>query len=235
VRTGGGKKQQRHRLEESAMWSQNRHHDVGAYALGALNEVEAFHFEGHLSECPRCAVQVSEFRPTVRQLMLYRRATPRSVHPLPGSGPQLLNRLLDEVSTRTRARRRRRLSAVAACVVFAVGGPALAVLAGPGERRSAVAATDTATGVWAEIEAADKLWGSQIDVKVKDASGPRVCQLVVIGKDGSEQTVASWKAPDHSSEPSAMKGGVAMQRKDISHFEVRSDGERLVTLKSPWR
>ncbi|GAA3784835.1 zf-HC2 domain-containing protein [Streptomyces phyllanthi] len=216
------------------MWSQDRHHDVGAYALGVLDEVEAFHFEGHLRECPRCAVQVAEFRPAARQLMLYRRATPRSVHPFAGPGPRLLDRLLDEVGNRNRAGRRRWLFAVAASVVFAVGGPAVAILAGPGEQKTAVAATDTKTGVWAEVKAADKLWGSEIDVQVKDASGPRVCQLVVIGKDGSEETVTSWMAPDHTDTPSAMKGGAAMQREDISHFEVRSDGERLVTLKSPW-
>lgn len=34
-----------------------------------------------------------------------------------------------------------------------------------------------------------------------------------------------------------MMGGTAMQREDISHFEVRSqEGELLVTLKAPaWR
>ncbi|MPY57974.1 zf-HC2 domain-containing protein [Streptomyces spongiae] len=216
------------------MWSQDRHHDVGAYALGVLDEMDAFHFEDHLRECPRCAVQVTEFRPAARQLMLYREATPRAVHPFAGPGPRLMDRLLDEVATRQRAGRRRWLFAVAACVAFAVGGPAVAVFAGPGEKANTVAATDTETGVWAEVHAEDKLWGSEIDVQVKDPDGGRACQLVAIGADGSEETIASWMAPKNTAQPSDMQGGAAMPRKDIVRFEVRSDGERLVTLKAPW-
>ncbi|MEW2402926.1 zf-HC2 domain-containing protein [Streptomyces sp. NPDC046862] len=216
------------------MWSQDRHHDVGAYALGVLDEMDAFHFEDHLRECPRCAVQVTEFRPAARQMMLYREATPRAVHPFAGPGPRLMDRLLEEVAAKQRTGRRRWLFAVAACVVFAVGGPAVAVFAGPDKQANTVAATDTATGVWAEVHAEDKLWGSEIDVQVKDPSGGRACQLVAIGADGSEETIASWMAPKKSAQPSDMQGGAAMPRKDIVQFEVRSDGERLVTLKSPW-
>ncbi|MFJ9582581.1 zf-HC2 domain-containing protein [Streptomyces acidicola] len=217
------------------MWSQDRHQDVGAYALGVLDEMDAFQFEDHLRECPRCAVQVTEFRPAARQLMLYRQATPRAVHPFAGPGPRLIDRLLEEVAARQRAGRRRWLFAVAACVVFAVGGPAVAVFAGPGKQVNTVAATDAETGVWAEVRAEDKLWGSQIDVQVKDPSGGRACQLVAISEDGSEETIASWMAPKGTAAPSDMHGGAAMPRKDIIRFEVRTaKGERLVALESPW-
>lgn len=118
------------------MWSQDRHHDVGAYALGVLDEVDSFHFEDHVRGCPQCAVQVTEFRPAARQLMLYRNATPRAVHPFAAPGPRMLGRLLDEVTARHRAKRRRWLFALAASVVIAVGGPTVAVLAGPGRRRT---------------------------------------------------------------------------------------------------
>ena len=43
------------------MRSLERHRDVGAYALGVLDEAEAFRFEDHLMECPQCAAQVTEF------------------------------------------------------------------------------------------------------------------------------------------------------------------------------
>lgn len=99
------------------MRSLERHRDVGAYALGVLDEAEAFRFEDHLMECPRCAAQVTEFGPATRQLMLFRQATPRIVHPLARPGPRLLDRLLSEVTTRRRAGRRRVLYAVAAAVV----------------------------------------------------------------------------------------------------------------------
>jgi hypothetical protein len=218
------------------MWSHDRHHDVGAYSLGVLDEVDAFHFEDHLRECPRCAVQVTEFRPAARQLMLYRNATPRAVHPFAGPGPRLLDRLLEEVSARQRAGRRRWLFAVAACVALAVGGPAVAVLAGPGEQPRTVAATDTKTGVWAEVTAEDRVWGSWFGIEVKDGEGPRPCQLVAIGMDGSEETVANWMgAEDDGGEPTDVQGGGTMQRKEISRLEVRGpDGEPLVTLDAPW-
>ena len=80
------------------MRSLERHRDVGAYALGVLDEAEAFRFEDHLMECPRCAAHVTEFGPATRQMMLYRRATPRVVHPMAQPGPQLLDRLLGEVA-----------------------------------------------------------------------------------------------------------------------------------------
>ncbi|SPF00518.1 hypothetical protein [Streptomyces sp. MA5143a] len=219
------------------MWSQDRHHDVGAYSLGVLDEVESFHFEDHVRGCPQCAVQVTEFRPAARQLMLYRNATPRAVHPFAAPGPQLLGRLLDEVAARHRARRRRWLFAVAASVIIAVGGPAVAVLAGPGAPPDKVAATDPESGVWAEVRAEDRVWGSDIQLKVKESEGAHACRLIVIGKDGSQETAANWKSPEGADRPSEMQGGTSMQREDISHFEVRSqEGELLVTLKAPaWR
>jgi anti-sigma factor RsiW len=219
------------------MRSLESHRDVGAYALGVLDEAEAFRFEDHLMECASCAAHVSEFRPAARQLMLYRRATPRSVHPFAAPGPRLLERLLDEVSAKHRGGRRQWLYAVAASVVFAVGGPAVAVVSGHGSSSRATAATtlsatDPDTGVWAQVTAQDRVWGSEIDVTVKDRSGPHPCRLVAVGKDGSEQTVTSWMVPADDGEATTMQGGAALPSKQIDHFEVRTkDGQHLVTLK----
>ncbi|MER6123576.1 zf-HC2 domain-containing protein [Streptomyces sp. NPDC001795] len=217
------------------MRSLESHRDVGAYALGVLDEAEAFRFEDHLMECPSCTAHVSEFRPAARQLMLYRRSTPRSVHPFAAPGPRLLERLLDEVANKHRSGRRRWLYAVAASVVFAVGGPTVAVLSGHDSSpvATAMTATDPDTGVWAQITAEDRIWGSQIDMTVKDRSGPHPCRLVAVGKDGSEETVTSWMVPADDGEATTMQGGAAMQSGQIDHFEVRTkDGQHLVTLKS---
>lgn len=217
------------------MRSLERHRDVGAYALGVLDEAEAFRFEDHLMGCPRCTAHVTEFRPAARQLLLYRRVTPRSVHPAAAPGPGLLERLLDEVSAKRRGGRRRLLYAVAAAVVFAVGGPTVAVLSGHGSSASATAmsAADPDTGVWAEVTAQDRVWGSQIAVKVKDASGPRPCRLVAVGKDGSEQTVTSWMTPGDDDGATTVQGGAALQSGEIDRYEVRTeDGRHLITLTS---
>lgn len=213
------------------MRSLERHRDVGAYALGVLDEAEAFRFEDHLMECPRCAAQVTEFGPATRQLMLYRQATPRIVHPLTRPGPRLLDGLLTAVATRRRSGRRRVLYAVAAAVVCAVAGPGAVLYAQRGEPAAPVTATDARTGVWARITAEDEAWGTDVRLEVKDGAGPRSCRLVAVGDDGSEQTVTSWMVPEHDARPHTMRGGAALHPGRIDRYEVRTaDGERLVTL-----
>ncbi|MFH0520728.1 zf-HC2 domain-containing protein [Streptomyces sp. M41] len=215
------------------MRSLERHRDVAAYALGVLNEAEAFRFEDHLMECPQCAAHVTEFGPITRQLMLYRRATPRFVHPMTQPGPQLLNRLLDSVASRRRAQRRRTLYAVAASVVIAFAGPTAAIMAS-GEEGTAqvVQATDARSGVWAQVSTEDEAYGSQVRLKVKDGAGPRACHLIAIGRDGSEETVTSWHAADHDARENTMRGASAMHTDEIARYEVRtSGGEHLVTLQ----
>ncbi|WP_340374397.1 zf-HC2 domain-containing protein [Streptomyces sp. SS7] len=217
------------------MRSLERHRDVGAYALGVLDEAEAFRFEDHLMECPQCAAQVTEFGPTARQMMLYRRATPRSVHPFAGPGPRMLDKLLAEVAVRHRAARRRMMFALAASVVIALVGPAVAMMAGGDDAEDAVrvTATDEKSGVWAQVTIEDEAWGSDIELKVKDGAGPRDCRLIAVGHDGSEQTVTSWNVPLHDARPNTMKGGTAYHPEEVARFELRTaEGEHLVTLPS---
>ncbi|AXE90289.1 zf-HC2 domain-containing protein [Streptomyces sp. Go-475] len=217
------------------MRSLERHRDVGAYALGVLDEAEAFRFEDHLMECPRCAAEVTEFGPTTRQLMLYRRATPRFVSPLTQPGPRMLDRLLAEVATRRRAGRRRVLFALAASVAFAVSAPGVVMMAqGSGEQPLTVAATDARTGVWAQVTTEDEASGSQLELQVKDAAGPRACHLVIIGRDGTEETATSWHGPGHDAHPNTMMASSSMHPDQIARYEIRSsDGEVLVKLPSP--
>ncbi|MFJ7768298.1 zf-HC2 domain-containing protein [Streptomyces sp. NPDC097107] len=213
------------------MRSLERHRDVGAYALGVLDEAEAFRFEDHLMECPRCAAQVTEFGPATRQLMLYRRATPRLVHPMARPGPRLLDRLLSEVTTRRRAGRRRVLYAVAAAVVCAVAGPGVVIYAGQADPAARITATDERSGVWARVTTEDEAWGTDVELEVKDGAGPRSCRLVAVGLDGTEQTVTSWNVPGHDARPNTMHGGAALRPDQIDRYEVRTaDGEHLVTL-----
>ena len=92
-------------------------------------------------------------------------------------GPRLLDRLLGEVATRNRAGRRRFLFALAASVVLAAGGPAIALVAAHDSPSDQVAAadppanqmarTDAATGVWAQVTTRDRIWGSEVEVQVK--------------------------------------------------------------------
>ncbi|WP_328492538.1 zf-HC2 domain-containing protein [Streptomyces sp. NBC_00414] len=218
------------------MRSLERHRDVGAYALGVLDEADAFRFEDHLMECPQCAVQIHELSATTRSLRAYAEATPRSVNPMTQAGPGLLDRLLDDVVTARRSGRRRWLFAVAAAVVFAVGGPAVAVFSGDeSSGATTLAATDPGTGVWAEVTTQDRAYGSEVDAKVKNASADQSCELVAIGHDDSEQVILSWTVPKGAAAPSAgMQGAAAMHPADIVRYEVRTtDGKRLVTIEAP--
>lgn len=216
--------------------SLERHRDVGAYALGVLDEAEAFHFEDHLMDCPRCTSHVAEFGPVTRQLMLYRRATPRLVNPAARPGPRLLDGLLGEVGARRRARRRRTFYAVAATVVAALAGPwlTLAAVGGSPDRPARIAATDARSGVWAQVTAEDAASGSRVELKVKDGAGPRTCRLVAVGHDGSEQTLATWAVRRHDAGETTVEGSAALHPDQIDRYEVRAEtGERLVVLDPP--
>ncbi|MGW0768878.1 zf-HC2 domain-containing protein [Streptomyces sp. NPDC002676] len=220
------------------MRSLERHRDVGAYALGVLDEAEAFRFEDHLMECPQCAAHVTEFGPTARQLLLYRRATPRFVHPMAQPGPRLLDRLLGELAHRRRVRRRRALYGLAASVVLAVAGPGLVVFAGHGSGGAqatahVTAATDPSTGVWAQVTSADEDSGSLLRLEIRDGSGVHACRLVAVGRDGSEQVVTSWTNTGDGTHPLTTLGSAALHPDQIARYEVRTaEGKRLVTLRA---
>ncbi|WP_369393747.1 zf-HC2 domain-containing protein [Streptomyces sp. CG1] len=217
------------------MRSLERHRDVGAYALGVLDEAEAFRFEDHLMECPQCAAQVTEFGPATRQLMLYRRATPRFVHPLAQPGPRLLDRLLGEVARRQRVRRRRFLYGLAASVVLVVAGPGIVAFAGHREPAAAhvTAATDPQTGVWAEVTADAGDTGSRLLLRVKDGTGPHRCRLVVVGRDGSEQVVGTWTEHGHGTSTFTALGSSTMRPGQIDRYEVRTEeGQHLVSVEA---
>ncbi|WP_030247356.1 MULTISPECIES: zf-HC2 domain-containing protein [unclassified Streptomyces] len=215
------------------MRSLERHRDVGAYALGVLDEAEAFRFEDHLMECPRCAAEVTEFGATTRQLMLYRRATPRFVHPMAQPGQRMLDRLLTEVTARRRAGRRRLVFAMAASVVLAVSVPGIAMMAeGSGEQTLQIAATDARTGVWAQVTTEDEASGSRVELKVKDSAGPRACHLVIVGSDGTEETATSWQGPGHDAQPHTMMASSSKHPDEIVRYEIRTaTGESLVRLE----
>ncbi|GAA4808933.1 zf-HC2 domain-containing protein [Streptomyces ziwulingensis] len=223
------------------MRSLESHRDAGAYALGVLDKADAFRFEDHLMECPRCTVAVTEFGPPARQLTLYRVATPPAVPPFARPGPGLLDRLLHRVAAARRAGRRRLWQAVTAALVCAAApGTGLllrqdepAVRTAAAHERSGVrtAAADERSGVWARVTTEDAPWGSGVRVEVKDAAGPRSCRLVAVGRDGTEETVTSWRVPRRDARPSTVRGGVALHPHEIARWEVRTAaGERLVTL-----
>ncbi|MFE6159975.1 zf-HC2 domain-containing protein [Streptomyces sp. NPDC056486] len=219
------------------MRSLERHRDAGAYALGVLDAADTFRFDDHLMDCPTCQALVEELSPAAQQLAAYDRLTPPHVEPLAAPGPGLVDRLLTEAGRLRRAGRRRWLCAVAASIVLALAAPATAVLRAGGPGPEQITARDGRTGVSATLTARGRDWGTDIGLRIRDPYGARVCELVAVGADGSEQTVTTWKAPaaDSAGAHSAglsTRGGAAMPREDIARYEVRStDGKHLLTLR----
>jgi anti-sigma-K factor RskA len=90
---------------------ERRHDDVGAYLVGALNDLERQAFERHLSGCDDCQKELERLRPAAEAL-------PGSVEQL-APPPGLKKRLMAEVEPSGR-RPSRGLLAVAAAAVIAL-------------------------------------------------------------------------------------------------------------------
>ncbi|MEV6421136.1 zf-HC2 domain-containing protein [Streptomyces sp. NPDC051662] len=217
------------------------HRDAGAYALGVLDAPDAFRFEDHLMDCPRCSELLAEFGGVREQLDAYARRTPAEMAPFTAARPELLAGLLGRTAAVRRRGRGRRLALVAAAVVLAVGGP-LAVLAvtplsppaPPADRGTPVSrwtASDGSTGTAAVVTAAEKAWGADIGLELVRSGDFGSCALIAVGRDGSRETVTSWAARAGGSVPLVTRGGAALRPGEIDHFEVRaSDGRRVMTI-----
>ncbi|MFF5569010.1 anti-sigma factor family protein [Streptomyces sp. NPDC012623] len=256
------------------------HEAIGAYVLGILDDAEATAFEAHLAGCRICAVHLEEFSGMEPMLAMLADAPDSFSAPDPFSvpgplgapakpvvvpparlptpsvsvrpGPQLLDKLVDEVAAKRAKRKRRGLYLVAAAAVLIIGGPLGAVVAtsgdtSPGSSQAAprnpaedfgrmpdkVAATDPATKVSASVATESKLWGTFASLELKNVKGPLKCSLIAVSRTGAEEVVTSWAVPEwgygipdspneNGKKPLYVEGGTAMDSKDIDHFEVRT-------------
>lgn len=207
------------------------HRDAGAYALGVLDRADAFRFEDHLMACPACVLTVDEFAGTARVLGHYSTLTPSVVGPLAAPSPPSSSGCC--TVTPARARWPRVVAAGAVAVgLAAVGG--LLVLPGAPEDGLRISAHDPATGVAAVLTERGRDWGTEVGLEVRDARGPRVCELIAVAADGTEQTVTTWAVSGRRGEAVRTQGGSALRPDDIDRFEVRTaEGRRLVTLRQP--
>ncbi|MBO1332057.1 zf-HC2 domain-containing protein [Streptomyces sp. VRA16 Mangrove soil] len=218
------------------MRSLERHRDAGAYALGVLDPADRFRFEDHLVECVACAAYVGEMRPTTGLLAMYARATPPCVEWCVRPAPTLVERAVDRLGRLHRRARRRLWSVVAVLALLVTAAGAGTSLLRPSTEPAGLAlhGRDPGSGVAATLTADERGWGSQIALDVRDPGGPRQCELVAVGRDGKEQTVASWAVDGDGPDRAEVAGGTAQQPDDIARFEVRAiGGGRLLSLPVP--
>ncbi|MGH3242191.1 MAG: anti-sigma factor family protein [Spirillospora sp.] len=229
------------------MSSQVAHTDVGAYALGLLQEGDRRAFEAHLRGCGTCQAELGEMSGTARALSALAEVAEGEDEPPtpPPAGIDMMRR-------RRRADRRRSRRAALA-FGSAAAGVALAAGIGVGTTLDddgdvpkpppiageQYTGTNPDTGASGTVGLVDKGWGTQVSLELRGIKGPLRCHLAAVSRDGERSVVAGWSVPDKGygvpgqPKPLVMQGGTGLPRKDISRFDVRLDdgGRLLLTIQ----
>lgn len=236
------------------MTSGVEHTDVGAYALGLLEEEDRRAFEAHLRECGTCAGELQEMSGTATALTDIKEfrdavetAAPASPEPRADGPPGAVVDLLRE--RQRRARRARRgtfvIGTAAAAVLLATGitvgsaltddttappghdhGPARALVIW-GERQSG---SDAGTGASGVVGLESKGWGTHVGLELRGVRGPLKCRLEAVSTTGERSVVTGWSVPPKgygvpgSPAPLVTHGGTAIPRDRIDRFEVVKEG-----------
>ncbi|MFA1540806.1 anti-sigma factor family protein [Actinomadura monticuli] len=236
------------------MSSQIEHTDVGAYALGLLEDGDRRAFEAHLHGCGRCQAELGELSGTAGVLL---DLAPGAADPAPEAGEDEPSAppapVIDMMRRRRRADRRFRRGA------YAVGTAAAAVALGAGVAVGAALdddgarpapppaaqsvtgqkfqAADASTGASGTVGLVDKGWGTQVSLELRGVKGPLRCHLEAVSLDGERSVVAGWRVPDQGygvpgqPKPLIMQGGTGLGRAQIDRFVVRlDDGGTLLTI-----
>ncbi|WP_328307360.1 zf-HC2 domain-containing protein [Streptomyces sp. NBC_00442] len=203
------------------MSSPQIHQDAGAYALGVLGAADASRFEEHLAGCARCRAVLAEFGGVTALLAAY---AAQGAVPAGPVEPAVLHRMLGVAAGRRRRGRAVRIALVAASAALVAGGTGAALdRAAPAWR-----VTSHAPGVTATLLTGTREGGTDVELALAGAA-PQTCTLVAVGRDGSEQTVATWAT--RGGGPVRIPGAAALPRDSIARFEVRAaGGARLATL-----
>ena len=197
------------------------HTDVGAYAMGLLEERDRREFEDHLAGCPACAAEVAELSPMAALLkgVELRGAELTGVEPAgaeggepaagqePGAGGEPgggdVTELLRRRARRQRQRRRWQVALGAAAGIVLIGGGigvgiAAASQNGPPPPPPLAltgqlhSATDPGTGVAGTVGLVAKAWGTQVTLDLSKVRGPAECELVAVSRTGERRVVMGW-------------------------------------------
>ncbi len=239
-----------------------QHTDVGAYALGLLEEPDARAFETHLASCPSCHEELGALRGLAATLDGLP-PIPEEPVPAPVPDPSVVSDLLQR---RRRLNRRRRVSqalvGVAAGVVLMGGSAGLGITVGadrdaappPVERpvesgvealfrnSRPISATDPASGISGTVATQRKQWGSEVGMRLSKVRGPLRCELVAFDRAGREHIVSGWSVPakgygfpDSPMPRLTLQGATALEPEEITKFEVRTIGTGRTLLTLPNR
>lgn len=245
----------------------SEHETVGAYALGILDDAEATAFEAHLAGCEWCAQQLDELAGMEPMLAALADLPGSGSTPAIGDSlsarpsPRLVEKLVDDVAEKRAQKRRRSFYMIAAAAALIIAGPLAAMAASGGSdggRQVAATpaqatfstmsdkktATDASTHVSATVAMAQKVWGTEAVLELKNVKGPLKCSLVLVAKNGQRVTMSSWSVPnwgygitdaktEDAKKPLYIGGAAAFQPNEIHHFEVVTfEGKKLVQVNA---
>ena len=212
-----------------------------AYVLGSLPSDERLEYERHLETCAACRAAVAELAGMPGLLGRLPAEDAVAIADPDGRPDPAPARPLATVAHRVRTRRRRRrvlvtVTAGLAVVAAVLGGVAIgAARVGPaptsvsaGSERYAMSPV-AAAGLRVDLDVTRKAWGTRFDWGCtyggRDwGNGSSVMyDLVVVRKDGTDQTVASWTASGRSAAGLAAATDVPLG--SIASVEVRLHGD----------
>jgi hypothetical protein len=219
----------------------NEHIDVGAYALGLLEQADRQAFEEHLATCPACAVELAELS-GMKDLLTGLDPVPSGTEE-PGEAEVVDLVRRHAADQRRRARWRVTLSAAAAVVLLA-GGVAIGLAGSSGPASPAqpkvvtFSATSPVTHVRGKVGLVAKTWGTMITLDLFGVAGPLDCQIVVVSRTGERQVLGSWQVPAHAHfglpghpNPLIIDGPSGIKINDMSRVDINVvHGSTLVSI-----
>jgi hypothetical protein len=208
----------------------HEHIDVGAYALGLLEDEDSTAFEAHLAHCPSCHAELAEFSPM--------KALLTGLEPVEAFDHTAERGVVDLLSRRAAASRRRVRWTVAvgaaACVAALGGGLAAGFAVAPGSPPPGTvvlagqlhSATNPQTGVTGTVGLVTKTWGTYVTLDLADVHGPLECELIAVSKTGERRVVSGWVVgvpgdgvPGHPAHL-LVQGGTAISVANLARFDV---------------
>ncbi|HZA05737.1 MAG TPA: zf-HC2 domain-containing protein [Propionibacteriaceae bacterium] len=182
---------------------------LGAYALGALDEREAAEMAAHIERCPICQRELVELE-SVRDLL--DDLPPEAMLEGPPEDELLLQRTLWQVRAEARSHSRRRPLLAVAAAVAAIALLGAGILVGqrisapvvqptiaptpsastpvPGTRSAT--ATDPTTGATLAVTVTPAAGWVRLAANVKGVPAGEECRLVVVARDGTRRDAGSW-------------------------------------------
>jgi predicted anti-sigma-YlaC factor YlaD len=194
--------------------------------------------EAHVADCVGCRAELDQLAPLPGLLAMASTAVEQMQAP---SDDAMLERLLSAAAAE-RHRRRVRTAVVAVVGVAAAAliATPVAIIAANRDQTPAVSvadqvhasASDPSSGVWGKVTIARSSWGSAVNLTVTGVEAGTSCTVVVVTKDGSRQTAATWWAQEYPG-PASVEGTVAAGLPTIDHVDLVDTASGKVLLALP--